>query len=149
MGKEVDEQEVQKTAEQMSDIDVAEEASKMLKEKDKEIAKLKKDLAIQKLYTQVEPEEETQLTRDECIKRLSAQDTTNYDYAEAVVRLSEIEVAQGHPHPLGEDGEAITELFRGILEDCNGDKSLFPSIYKSRVGADRPEDLASYRNSLK
>lgn len=135
------ENEEQKTEDELSDIELAELANKKLREKDVEIAKLKKDLAKEKLLSSGEEEEKPTLTREECIKRISGSNTCNYDYAEAVVALTEIELAEGNPNPLGQDGEDVYKFFKDVIEACDGDKSRFTSIYQASLEAD-PKEIA-------
>lgn len=123
--------------EEMEDIEIAELANTALRKKDEEIRKLKKDLAKAKLYSEAPDEnEEKSLDRDECIRRISDSKTNNYDYAEAVVGLVESEKKLGNPNPLGKDGDAVCEFFKGVIEECDGDKSRFTDIYQSRLAPD-------------
>ena len=150
MGKDkVEQEQVEQTAEQMDDIEIAEEASRVIADKDKQISALKKQLAQQKLYRTVEDEVEETPTRDDFLKTLSASDTTNYDYAEAVIGLRELEISEGRPDPLGEDGEEVAKFLKSVLEDCNGNKTAFPSLYSARLGQDSPADAAAYRKATK
>lgn len=126
----------QEQEEELSELEIAELANKELKERDAEIAKLKKQLAQAKLYSTVDGEEEESMSREECIKVLADDRTTNYDYAQAVVDLVDIELAAGHSNPLGEDGQDVYDFFKGCIEECGDDKSRFTSIYQSRLGAD-------------
>lgn len=145
---EVNEQDIEKTAEQMDDIEVAEEAARLLREKDAENAKLKKELARSKLYRTVDTEEEKVPTREDYLKVLSDSRTTNYDYAEAVVGLRKLELAEGNPDPLGEDGADVSAFFESVLKECKGDKTAFPALYSARLGKDLPEDAAAYKKAL-
>ena len=139
------EQKEKETEENLTEIDIAELASKELRKKEEEIAKLKKDLAKAKLYSEAEEEEEKTLTREECIKRISDNRTTNYDYAEAVIGIVDDEISKGNPNPLGKDGEAVYKFFKDVIEECDGDKSRFPSIYQARLGADDPSVAMAYK----
>lgn len=132
--------------EELTDIEIAELANQKIKEKDKEIEKLKKDLAKQKLLTVVDEEEEEPMSREECLKRLSASNTTNYEYAEAVVGLVDLELADGKPNPLGRNGQQVYDFFKECLEDCNGEPSRFTSVYQSKIGNDEPSIAMAYRN---
>ena len=85
------------------------------------------------------------MTREECIKRLGDGRTTNYDYAEAVVGLVDLELAEGKPNPLGKNGEAVYAFFKDVLEECGDDKSRFTSIYQSRLGADDHTTAMAYK----
>lgn len=134
-----------KVAEELTDVEIAELANKELRKRDEEISKLKKDLAKAKLYSEAEEEEESVLTREECIKRISDSHTTNYDYAEAVVCLVDDELSNGNPNPLGKDGEAVYNFFKDVIEECDGDKSRFPSIYQARLGSDDPSVAMAYK----
>lgn len=122
--------------EELSEIEIAELANKELKSRDAEIAKLKKELAQAKLYSTVDGEEEEPMSREECIKVLASDSTTNYDYAQAVINLVDLELAEGNPNPLGQDGQEVYDFFKGCIEECGDDKSRFTSIYQSRLGAD-------------
>lgn len=130
--------------EELNDEEIAELANKELRKKEEEIAKLKKDLAKAKLLSTAEDEEEEPLSREECIKRLSDMRTTNYDYAEAVVGLVDVELAEGRPNPLGKNGKEVYDFFKDVIEECNGDKTRFTSIYQARLGADDKSIAMAY-----
>ena len=139
------EQEEQKVAENFTEIEIAELANKELRKKEEEIAKLKRDLAKAKLYSEADGEEKEILTREECIKRISDNHITNYDYMEAVVNLIDDELSRGNPNPLGKDGDVIRNFLNDVIEECDGDKSRFPSIYQARLGADDPSIAMAYK----
>ena len=131
--------------EEMEEVEVAELANKEIRKKDAEIAKLKRDLAKAKLYSTAEEEADEPLTREECIKRLGDSHISNYDYAEAVVGLVELELSEGRPNPLGKNGEEVYTFFKDVIEECGDDKSRFPSIYQARLGADDPSTAMAYK----
>lgn len=135
--------------EELSDIEIAELANKELRKKEEEIAKLKKDLARAKLLSKAEEEEEEPLSREECLKRLSDTRTTNYDYAEAVIGLVDAELAEGKPNPLGKNGKEVYDFFKDVIEECDGDKTRFTSIYQARLGADDPSIAMAYKKRNK
>ena len=139
------ENEKQTPEEELEDVEIAELANKEIRGKDAEIAKLKRDLAKAKLYSTAEEEEEEPLTREECIKRLEDSRTTNYDYAEAVVGIVDLELSEGKPNPLGKNGEEVYNFFKDVLEECGDDKSRFTSIYQARLGADDPSTAMAYK----
>ena len=149
--QDVKQEQIEQQAQELTDIEIAELARQKLNEKDKEIANLKKDLAKQKLLTETpsEDEEDELPTKEECIKTLGSSSTTNYDYAVAVCRLVDIETEEGRPNPLGVNGDEVYKFFKGVIEDCNGDKSRFTSIYQAKIGNDRPEDVRAYTTSKK
>lgn len=131
--------------EELSELEIAELANKELRKKEEEIAKLKKDLAKAKLLSQAEEDEEEPLSREECLKRLSDTRTTNYDYAEAVIGLVDAEIAEGKPNPLGKNGKEVYDFFKDVIEECDGDKTRFTSIYQARLGADDPSIAMAYK----
>lgn len=131
--------------EELSELEIAELANKELRKKEEEIAKLKKDLAKAKLLSQAEEEEEEPLSREECLKRLSDTRTTNYEYAEAVIGLVDAELAEGKPNPLGKNGKEVYDFFKDVIEECDGDKTRFTSIYQARLGADDPSIAMAYK----
>ena len=139
------ENEKQTPEEELEDVEIAELANKEIRGKDAEIAKLKRDLAKAKLYSTAEEEEEEPLTREECIRRLGDSRTTNYDYAEAVVGIVDLELSEGRPNPLGKNGEEVYNFFKDVLEECGDDKSRFTSIYQARLGADDPSTAMAYK----
>lgn len=143
------EQEIIQTADELTEIEIAELANKEIQKKDEEITKLKKELAVSKLYSKAEEEEEVLLTREECIKRISDNHTTNYDYAEAVVNLVEIEEAEGRVNPLGKNGKQVYEFFKDVLEECGDDKSRFVSVYQTKLGPDDTQVAMAYKNRNK
>ena len=122
--------------EQLDDEEIAVLANKELRKKDEEIRRLTKELNKAKLLSQADEEEEEPLSREDCIKALSDPRTTNYDYACAVIGLVDDEVSKGNPNPLGADGEDVYAFFKDVIEECDGDKSRFTSIYQSKIGAD-------------
>jgi hypothetical protein len=128
----------------LSDIEIAELANKALREKEEELAKLRKDLAKAKLYSNAEEEVVIPMTREECLNTLSNSRTTNYDYVEAVCGLVDIELDNGNPNPLGKNGEDVYTFFKGVIEECDGDKSRFTSIYQSRIGNDDKSTAFAY-----
>ena len=135
--------------EDLSELEIAELANKELRKKEEEIAKLKKDLARAKLLSKAEEEEEEPLSREECLKRLSDTRTTNYDYAEAVIGLVDAELAEGKPNPLGKNGKEVYDFFKDVIEECDGDKTRFTSIYQARLGADDPSIAMAYKKRNK
>ena len=140
-----DENDVQQTAEELTDIEIGELANKEIRKRDSEIAQLKKELAKAKLYTVATEEKEAVMTKEDCLKVIGDNHTTNYDYANAVVELCDREAELGNPNPLGPDGEKIKKFFADVIEECDGDKSLFPSIYQARLGADEPAIAMAYK----
>ena len=143
---EIEEKEQQ---DEMDDIELAELANKELRKKEEEIAKLKKDLAKAKLYSEAEEEEEETLSREECVSRLSDVRTTNYDYAEAVVNLVDLELSAGHENPLGKNGQEIYDFLKNCIDECGDDKSRFTAVYQSKLGADDPTIALAYKNRTK
>ena len=135
--------------EEMDDIELAELANKELRKKEEEIAKLKKDLAKAKLYSEAEEEEEETLSREECVSRLSDVRTTNYDCIEAVVNLVDLELAEGHENPLGKNGQEIYDFLKDCIDECGDDKSRFTAVYQSKLGADDPTIALAYKNRTK
>lgn len=129
---------------ELSDLEIAELANKEIKERDKEIAKLKKDLAKAKLLSNGEDETPETMSRDECMKVLSDNGTCDYDYFKAVIDLCDNELSNGRPHPLGRDGEAVYTFLKEVLEECGDDKSLCNSIYQSRLAPDDKSIAMAY-----
>lgn len=138
----------QQQEQQQSDMSIAEEAAKLIAEKDKRIKELETEAARSRLYRTVDNEEEEVPTREDYLKVLGASDTTNYDYAEAALGLRELEMSEGKPDPLGEDGEDVAAFLQGVLDDCNGDKTAFPALYSARLGQDLPADAAAYKKAI-
>lgn len=123
-------------SEELTDIEIAELANKELRKREDEILKLKKELAQVKLYSTSEEEERNPLTKDECIKIIGDIKTCNYDYAQAVIDLVDYEIYEGRDNPLGKHGNEVYDFFKNIIEECNGDKNRFTSIYQSKIGND-------------
>lgn len=143
-----DEKEIQKTAEDMTDIEVGELAAKELQKRDSEIASLKKQLAIAKLYSKPEEgEEDATMSKEDCLKVIGDSNTCNYDYANAVCELCDREAEAGKPNPLGENGKQVYDFFKNVIEECDGDKDLFTSIYNSRLAPDDPSVVLAYKKS--
>lgn len=143
-----DEKEIQKTAEDMTDIEVGELAAKELQKRDSEIASLKKQLAIAKLYSKPEEGgEDATMSKEDCLKVIGDSNTCNYDYANAVCELCDREAEAGKPNPLGENGKQVYDFFKNVIEECDGDKDLFTSIYNSRLAPDDPSVALAYKKS--
>lgn len=135
--------------EELNDTEIAELANKEIRKRDNEIAKLKKELAKAKLLSVAEEEEEKPISREDCIKILSDNRTTNYDYAEAVCGLVDAELAEGRPNPLGSNGKEVYDFFKECLEECDDDKSRFPAVYQAKIGADDPQVAMAYKKRNK
>ena len=143
-----DEKEIQKIADDMTDIEVGELAAKELQKRDSEIESLKKQLAIAKLYSKPEEgEEDTTMSKEDCLKVIGDSNTCNYDYANAVCELCDREAEAGKPNPLGENGKQVYDFFKNVIEECDGDKDLFTSIYNSRLAPDDPSVALAYKKS--
>lgn len=132
--------------EELDDIEIAELANNELRKKDSEIAKLKKDLAKAKLLSEAEDEVPETMSKEDCIRVISDSNTTNYDYAVAVVNLVDNELAEGKANPLGKNGEQVYNFFKDVIDECGDDKSRFTSIYQARIGTDTPQTAMAYRN---
>ena len=130
---------------ELSEVEIAELANKEIRQRDAEIADLKRKLAKSKLYSTAEEEEEAPMTREECLKLISDPHTSNYDYAVGVVGLVEAEIDAGRSNPLGADGQEVYEFFKDVIEECGDDKSRFCSIYQARLGADAPSTAMAYK----
>lgn len=131
--------------EELSDIEIAELANKKLKEKDAEIAQLKKDLAKEKLLSNAPEDDDELMSKEECIKVITDSRTSNYDYAVAVLDLVDNELSDGKPNPLGKNGEDVYNFLKDTVEECDGDKSRFTSIYQAKLGADDPSVAMAFR----
>lgn len=122
--------------EELNDIEIAELANKELRRKEEEINKLKKELAQVKLYSTSKEEEERIVTEEDCFKTITDINSCNYDYAQAVVDLVDIKSKSGLENPLGKNGSEVYDFFKEIIEECDGDKNRFTSIYQSKIGND-------------
>ena len=131
---------------EMDDISIAEQANKLLQKEREEKEKLKKELARAKLLSNGNPEEEKEvMSKEDCLKIIGDKNTCNYDYAVAVVNLVDRELEAGQPNPLGEHGQEIRDFFEEVIEDCDGDKTKFTSVYQAKLPADDPKIAVSYR----
>ena len=144
-GKEV-EVEVEEGQEQVLDDDeIAVLAAKKLREKDDEIKKLKRDLAKEKLLSTPQEEVAEIRSKEELLKVITDPNVSNYDYAQAVVELHESEIENGNQSPLGRNGQEVSDFFKEVIEDCDGDKSRFPAVYQAKLGADDPKVAMAYK----
>ena len=136
----------QENQEPQDELEVAELAGKIIREKDENIAKLKKELARQKLLSpgNSEEEEPARMSKEECIKTIEDPNVSNYDYAQAVITLSEIEKENGQPNPLGENGDAVVDFFKDVIDACDGDKGTFAAIYQAKLPDDDPKTKMAY-----
>lgn len=139
----------QQNTENLSDMEIAEMARTEIANRDKEIARLNKELARQTMYTQVDNTEAEQPKREQVIEQLSRGDITNYDYWTNVLALRQIELNEGREDPLGKHGEDVAKFVKGIIDECGDDHTSFSALYTARLGKDRPEDLAAYNKALK
>lgn len=129
--------------EDLTDEEIAILANKKLKEKDEELKKAKKEIAKLKLLSTAdsENEEEPKLSKEDCIKVIGDGKTNNYDYANAVIRLREIELEDGKPDPLGKNGEQVAKFFSDVIEECGDNKSKFTYIYQAKIGEDEISNI--------
>lgn len=142
----VEENNMQEEEEQLSDIEIAELARKKLNEKDDEIAKLKKDLAREKLLSNgsEDNDEPVRMSKEECLKIINDPSVCNYDYAVAVCDLVDNEKDEGQPNPLGQDGDAVYSFFKDVIDSCDGDKGKFTAIYQAKLPQDDPKIAMAY-----
>jgi len=140
------ERKLKEEADNLSELDIAELANKELRKKEEENARLRKELAQAKLYSLAEDDEVEDISKEDALKTIGDGRSTNYDYAQAVVSLVDIERAEGNPNPLGKNGEQVYNFFKDVIEECAGDKSRFTSIYQARLGPDDPQVAMAYRN---
>lgn len=139
---------IEEEAKKLSDIEIAELANKALKEKDAELNATRRELAKAKLYSTADDEEVELPSKEDCIKIIGDSRTENYDYAQAVCDLVDIELSEGRPNPLGKNGDEVYNFFKDVIEECGDDKSRFVSIYQSRIGND-PSEIAMAYNKRK
>lgn len=142
--KNVTQEQIEATADNLTEVEIAELARKELDKEREKNRQLTRELAKAKLFTTVDDEPEEVMSSADCRKIIAASDTTNYDYWAAVIQLCKNETSENKPHPLGEHGEDIITFVEGVIEECEGDKTAFSSLYQARLGKDRPEDAAMY-----
>ena len=148
-------EEIKKPEENLSDEEIAELANAEIRKKNEEIAKLKKDLAKAKLYSEATEESEELLLSEEYKKALSDNTNTNYDVAYNAVKLCEAYEKEGNTSPydavfkLGEESEDVYTFLKNAVDACDGDKSQFVSIYQSMLAPDDPKIAAVYRKAQK
>lgn len=148
-------EETKKPEENLSDEEIAELANAEIRKKNEEIAKLKKDLAKAKLYSEASEESEELLSSGEYRKALSNSTNTNYDVIYDTVKLCESIKEEGDTNPydavfhLGEESEIVYTFLKNVIDACDGDKSQFISIYQSMLAPDDPKIAAAYRKAQK
>lgn len=148
-------EETKKPEENLSDEEIAELANAEIRKKNEEIAKLKKDLAKAKLYSEAPEESEELLSSGEYRKALSDSTNTNYDAIYNAVKLCESIKEEGNANPydavfhLGEESENVYTFLKNAIDVCDGDKSQFISIYQSMLAPDDPKIAAAYRKAQK
>lgn len=137
--------------EELNDLEIAELANKEIRSRDEEIVKLKKDLAKLKLLSKGEEEdnEEVVLSRDEIINNLNNEGICSYDYWVNVLQLCDIAASENKPHPLGSEGENVYNFIKDVLEECDGDKTRFHSIYQARLAPDDKSVAMAYNKRKK
>lgn len=129
--------EIEEVDEQLDDIELAELANKKLKEKDKEIEKLKKDLAKEKLLSNApEEQQEEKVTLDDCNKIVGDPNSTNYDICKSYCDSVDLLREQGINSPYGEEGDVAYKFLKEVIDECDGDKQLFTHLYQAKLPAD-------------
>ena len=136
--------EIKNNDEELEELEIAELANKEIKKRDADIAQLKRELAKAKLYSEAEDDEPELMSREDCIKAITSNRTSNYDYARAVVDLRKHELDENGVDILGEQGEAVSEFFQECIDDCDGDKSRFVAVYQAKIGPDDPQIAKAY-----
>lgn len=148
-------EETKKPEENLSDEEIAELANAEIRKKNEEIAKLKKDLAKAKLYSEAPEESEELLSSEEYRKALADSTNTNYDAIYNAVKLCKSIKEEGDTNPydavfhLGEESETVYTFLKNAIDACDGDKSQFISIYQSMLAPDDPKIAAAYRKAQK
>ena len=148
-------EETKKPEENLSDEEIAELANAEIRKKNEEIAKLKKDLAKAKLYSEAPEESEELLSSGEYRKALADSTNTNYDAIYNAVKLCESIKEEGDTKRydtvchLGEESETVYTFLKNAIDACDGDKSQFISIYQSMLAPDDPKIAAAYRKAQK
>lgn len=147
------EEEKQEKVQDLTDIEIAELANIELKKKETEIAKLKKDLAKAKLYSDATEEEEELLASKEYRAKLGDNTLSNYDVAQNAVKLCDALKNEGDTNAyntvfcLGEDSESVYTFLKDCVDACDDDKSQFTSIYQSALSPDDAKIAAAYRKA--
>lgn len=129
---------------EMNDDELAVLANKEIRKRDDEIRKLKLELNKAKLLSTAEEEKESDVTIDDCRKAIFDSHINAYDYASAVVSLIELEEADGKENPYGKDTDDLKQLFKNVIDACEGDKSKFIPLYQASVAPDDKQVSAAY-----
>lgn len=149
MSDERNKEEVTQIDEDIDDVEIAELANKEITKRDKEIARLNKELAKAKLtYIADDDDEAPEITEKDCLDVIYNKNTCDYDYLKAAVDLYDLETKKGKPHCMGKDADVVAEMFRQVIEACDGDKSRAPAVYQSRVKKDDPEVALAYKKYI-
>lgn len=146
MGAEQEQKKIEETAANLSEVEIAELANKELKRKDEEISKLKKELAVSKLYSTAEDDgAPVRMSEEECLKIINNPNSNNYDYANAVIDLYEAQAKDGEEDIWGEGTKTVVDFLRQTVEACNGNKEAFDSVYQSKLLPDDKEVTMIYQ----
>lgn len=149
MGQEQNnEQQQQEQQGELSEIEIAELANRKLREKEDEINRLKKELAKEKLLSTAVEEERPKRSKEELLKIVTSDNGSvcDYDKIEALCDIADIEKENGRQNPFGAQGDDVVNFLRSVIDECDGDKTIFHSIYQSKIGADDPQIAMAYNS---
>lgn len=146
MGAENEQKRVDEATDNLTDVEIAELANKELKQKEQEIAKLRKELAVSKLYSTTDEDSTSiRMSEEECLKVINNPNSCNYDYANAVIDLYDIQAKEGDEDIWGEGTKIVVDYLRQTVEGCNGNKEAFDSVYQSKLLPDDKEVAMAYQ----
>ena len=137
---------VETQEQELTDIEVAELANRKLKEKDKEIEKLKKDLAREKLLSGgSEEQEEEKVSLEDALKVIDSDSSCNYDIGKAFCDACDALVEKGREEEIDDCQRATYNFMKEVLEEVGDDKSRFTAVYQALLPNDEKSVSMAYR----
>lgn len=138
----------------LEDIDIAEQANKIIKDKDKEIYGLKKQIAQMKLLQDAPETVELPKERsaEEAMKDIYNEHSSNYDIMKGVLDVIKANEREGKGNSdIGtpEEVEKFVNFLEEVFEACDGDKSSFNAYYQAMLSEDEPKDRQAYLKAIK
>ena len=136
---------------ELTDIEIAEEARRLLDQKNAEVAKLKKELAISKLHREAPADAESREEPWTPGVLIDPKGMSQLDLAKHFVKIQKYYNDCGKPErsPLGKQGVEVAEFFSQCIEESEDDPELFISAYQRNLGRDSQEALMAYNKIMK
>lgn len=138
----------------IDDIDIAEQASKIISEKDKKINSLMKQVAQMKLLQEAPVEDNVveERTAEEAMKDFYKPSASNYDVMKAfydTIKANEREGISNDNIGSPEEISKVIFFLDEVFEACGDDKNSFNAYYQAMLSEDEPSDRQAYLKATK